>query len=109
MIDNSTKVILDGFETKYVGVIPCLMSSKLCSVLGETRVYLVSPQSQKVSFGNSCSMTDNSTKVVLDGFETKYVGVIPCLMSSKLCSVLGETRVHLVSPQSQKVSFGNSW
>ena len=53
--DNSAKVILDGFETKHVtGVIPCLMSSKLSSVLGEIRAYLGSPQSRKVTFGNSC-------------------------------------------------------
>ena len=36
------------------GVIPCLMSWKLSSVLDEIRVYLGSPQSQKVTFGNSC-------------------------------------------------------
>ena len=33
--------------------------------------YLGSPQSQKVTFGNSL-MIDNSTKLILDGFETKH-------------------------------------
>ena len=35
-------------------VIPCLMSQKLSSVLGEIRVFLGRPQSQKVTFGKSC-------------------------------------------------------
>ena len=38
------------------GVIPCLMSQKLSSVLGEVRAYLGRPQSQKVTFGNSVLM-----------------------------------------------------
>ena len=42
-----------GNETCH-GVNPCLMSEKLSSVLGEIRAYLGSPQSQKVTFGNSC-------------------------------------------------------
>ena len=40
IIKNSTKVILDGFETSH-GEIPCVMSSKLSSVLGEIRTYLL--------------------------------------------------------------------
>ena len=30
-------------------------------------------KSRKVTFGNSVLMIDNSTKVILDGFETKHV------------------------------------
>ena len=40
IIKNSTKVILDGFETSH-GEIPCVMSSKLSSVLGEIKTYLL--------------------------------------------------------------------
>ena len=36
------------------GVISCRMSYKLSSVIGEKRAYLGRPQSQKVTFGNSC-------------------------------------------------------
>ena len=36
------------------GVIPCLMSQKLSSVLGEKRAYLGRPQSQNATLGNSC-------------------------------------------------------
>ena len=46
--------------------------NQLSSVLGEIRAYLGSPQSQKVTFG-IVLMIDNSTKVILDGFETNRV------------------------------------
>ena len=77
-------------------------------MLGEISAYLGSPQSRKVTLVprlNDRQFYQGNSRRFRN--ETCH-GVIPCLMSQKLSSVLGEKRVYLGRPQGQKVTFGNS-